>query len=58
MTKKKGNIPATHKTLFDQLVLESGGPQPWFDKGGLLDNLKKLCCAPGSGIARKSNQHD
>ena len=41
MTKKKEKIPEAQKTLIDQLIRESGGPQALFDKGGLLDILKK-----------------
>lgn len=41
MTKKKDQIPEAQKALIDQLIRESGGPQALFDKGGLLDNLKK-----------------
>jgi putative transposase len=41
MAKKKAPIPAAQKALIDQLIRESGGPQALFDKGGLLDQLKK-----------------
>jgi putative transposase len=41
MTKKKDQIPEAQKALIDQLIRESGGPQALFDKGGLLDILKK-----------------
>ncbi len=41
MTKKKDQIPEAQKALIDQLIRESGGPQVLFDKGGLLDILKK-----------------
>lgn len=41
MAKKKEQIPDSQKALIDQLIRESGGPQALFDKGGLLDILKK-----------------
>ena len=41
MAKKKEQIPESQKSLIDQLIRESGGPQALFDKGGLLDILKK-----------------
>lgn len=41
MTRKKDQIPNAQKALIDQLIEESGGPQALFDKGGLLDQLKK-----------------
>ena len=41
MTRKKDQIPESQKALIDQLIRESGGPQALFDKGGLLDQLKK-----------------
>lgn len=41
MAKKKDQIPEAQKALIDQLIRESGGPQALFDKGGLLDILKK-----------------
>ena len=41
MAKKKEKIPDIQGELIDQLIRESGGPQALFDKGGLLDMLKK-----------------
>jgi len=41
MAKKKEKIPDVQGELIDQLIHESGGPQALFDKGGLLDVLKK-----------------
>jgi len=41
MAKKKEKIPDVQGELIDQLIRESGGPQALFDKGGLLDVLKK-----------------
>lgn len=41
MAKKKEQNPDAQKALIDQLIQESGGPQALFDKGGLLDQLKK-----------------
>ena len=41
MAKKKEKIPDVQGELIDQLIRESGGPQALFDKGGLLDILKK-----------------
>lgn len=41
MTRKKDQIPNAQKALINQLIEESGGPQALFDKGGLLDQLKK-----------------
>lgn len=41
MAKKKEQIPEIQSELIEQLIRESGGPQALFDKGGLLDQLKK-----------------
>lgn len=41
MARKKEQNPASQKALIDQLKRESGGPQALFDKGGLLEALKK-----------------
>jgi len=41
MARKKEQIPDSQKALIDQLIRENGGPQALFDKGGLLDILKK-----------------
>lgn len=41
MAKKKEQIPDIQSELIEQLIRESGGPQALFDKGGLLDQLKK-----------------
>jgi putative transposase len=41
MARKKEQIPDIQSELIEQLIRESGGPQALFDKGGLLDQLKK-----------------
>ncbi|MEI6848272.1 MAG: hypothetical protein WCK32_09665 [Chlorobiaceae bacterium] len=41
MAKKKEQTPDSQKALIDQLIRESGGPQALFDKGSLLEILKK-----------------
>ncbi|MEI6848378.1 MAG: hypothetical protein WCK32_10265 [Chlorobiaceae bacterium] len=41
MAKKKEKIPDIQGELIEQLIRESGGPQALFNKGGLLDMLKK-----------------
>lgn len=41
MARKKDKIPDRQSELIEQLIRESGGPQALFDKGGLLDQLKK-----------------
>ncbi|HWR01403.1 MAG TPA: transposase, partial [Chlorobaculum sp.] len=41
MAKKKEKIPDIQGELIDQLIRESGEPLALFDKGGLLDMLKK-----------------
>lgn len=41
MTRKKDKIPERQSELIKQLIQESGGPQALFNKGGLLEQLKK-----------------
>ena len=41
MARKKEKTPDIQGELIEQLIRESGGPQALFDKGGLLDQLKK-----------------
>ena len=41
MAKKREKIPDAQSELIEQLIRESGGPLALFDKGGLLDVLKK-----------------
>jgi len=41
MARKKEKIPDIQSELIEQLIRESGGSQALFDKGGLLDQLKK-----------------
>lgn len=41
MARKKEKTPDIQGELIEQLIGESGGPQALFDKGGLLDQLKK-----------------
>ena len=41
MAKKKEQMPDSQKALIDQFIRESDGPKSLFDKGGLMETLKK-----------------